>query len=123
MITPDQIIDVHRRPLGSEDKRTAPLKNIQSIEYNRQGVLGILLNFGTVAIRIGDTNLSFDYVNDPSSVQKDLFERFINLTRREKSNEVRAERDRIADYIDTYHRITGEDLPEENIPHPSPDSE
>jgi hypothetical protein len=123
MITPDQIIDVHRRPLGSEDKRTAPLKNIQSIEYFRQGVLGILLNFGTVAIRIGDTDLSFDYVSDPSAVQKDLFERFINLTRREKSNEVRAERDRIADYIDTYHRMTGEALPEQNIPHPPPDSE
>jgi uncharacterized membrane protein YdbT with pleckstrin-like domain len=123
MITPDQIIDVHRRPLGAEEKRTAPLKNIQSIEYFRQGMLGILLNFGSVAIRIGDTDLNFDYVSDPSSVQKDLFERFINLTRREKGKEVRAERDRIADYIDTYHRMTGEGTSEPGKPPTPPDSE
>jgi uncharacterized membrane protein YdbT with pleckstrin-like domain len=123
MITPDQIIDVHRRPLGAEEKRTAPLKNIQSIEYFRQGMLGILLNFGSVAIRIGDTDLNFDYVSDPSAVQKDLFERFINLTRREKGKEVRAERDRIADYIDTYHRMTGEGTSEPGKPPTPPDSE
>jgi len=108
MITSDQIIDVHRHPLGSEDKRSAPLKNIQTIEYKRLGMLGLLLNFGTVFIRIGDTEFTFDFVSNPSAVQKELFERFMDLTRREKKNEVQAERERIADYIDTYHRMTGE---------------
>jgi hypothetical protein len=122
MITPDQIIDLHRRPLGSEEKRTAPLKNIQTIEYNRQGMIGILLNFGTVSARIGDTQFTFDYVSDPSSVQKDLFDRFMELSRREKKNEALAERDRIADYIDTYHRMTGEEVPDNKYP-PAPDSE
>ncbi|NTW08858.1 MAG: hypothetical protein HGA28_04740 [Anaerolineaceae bacterium] len=123
MITPDQLIDLHRRPLGSEEKRSAPLKNIQAIEYKRHGMIGILLNFGTVSARIGDTQFTFDYVSDPSSVQKDLFDRFMELSRREKKNEALAERDRIADYIDTYHRMTGEVIPGNiNIP-PPPDSE
>ena len=108
MITSDQIFDVHRRPLGSEEKRSAPLKNIQTIEYNRLGMLGVLLNFGTVFIRIGDTQFTFDYVSDPSSVQKELFQRFMDLTRRQKKLDAEAERERIADYIDTYHRMTGE---------------
>jgi hypothetical protein len=122
MITPDQIIDVHRRPLGSEDKRTAPLKNIQTIEYKRLGMLGLLLNFGTVFIRIGDTEFTFDYVSDPSAVQKELFERFMDLTRKEKKNEIQAERERIADYIDTYHRMTGENSPGQTQTIPGNDS-
>jgi hypothetical protein len=123
MITPDQIIDVHRKPLGSEDKKSAPLKNIQTIEYSRLGMIGILLNFGTVYIRIGETEFPFDHVSDPSEVQKELFSRFIELTRREKRNEAQAQRERIADYIDTYHRMTGE--PNNSNPGTSkkPDSE
>lgn len=123
MITPDQLIDLHRRPLGSEEKRSAPLKNIQAIEYKRHGMIGILLNFGTVSARIGDTQFTFDYVSDPSSVQKDLFDRFMELSRREKKNETLAERDRIADYIDTYHRMTGEVIPGNVNNPPPPDSE
>jgi hypothetical protein len=122
MITPDQIIDVHRRPLGSEDKRTAPLKNIQTIEYKRLGMLGLLLNYGTVFIRIGDTEFTFDFVSDPSAVQKELFERFMDLTRKEKINEIQAERERIADYIDTYHRMTGENSPGQTQTNPGNDS-
>ena len=122
MITTDQIIDVHRRPLGSEDKRTAPLKNIQTIEYKRLGMLGLLLNFGTVLIRIGDTEFTFDFVSDPSAVQKELFERFMDLTRKEKKNEIQAERERIADYIDTYHRMTGENSPGQTQTNPGNDS-
>jgi hypothetical protein len=123
MITPDQLIDVHRKPLGSENKKSAPLKNIQTIEYKRLGMIGILLNFGTVYIRIGETEFPFDHVSDPSSVQKELFSRFMALTQREKKNEAQAQSERIADYIDTYHRMTGNLKESSEFPSPKPDSE
>lgn len=108
MITPDQIIDINRKPLGKEEKRTAPLKNIQTIEYKRLGLIGLMLNFGTVFIRIGDTEFTFDYVDDPSEVQKELFERFMRFNKREKEMDIQAERGRIADYLDAYHRLVKE---------------
>jgi hypothetical protein len=47
----------------------------------------------------------------------------MELSRREKKNETLAERDRIADYIDTYHRMTGEVIPGNVNNPPPPDSE
>ncbi len=109
MITPDQIVDINRKPLGKEEKRSAPLRNIQTIEYKRLGLIGLMLNFGTVFIRIGDAEFTFDYVDDPSRVQKELFERFMRFNTREKERDIEAERGRIADYLDAYHRMVGED--------------
>jgi len=75
-----------------------------------------MFNFGTVFIRVGDTELTFDYVSDPSSVQKELFERFMKLSEQEKQNRIEQENERMANWIETYHRITStskeSDLPE-----------
>ncbi len=37
IISPDQLMDVNRKPLGHEEKRSAPVKNIQTVEYERKG--------------------------------------------------------------------------------------
>lgn len=105
IITPDQLIDVNRKPLGHEERRAAPLKNIQTIEYKRLGIFGLLFNFGTVFIRVGDTELTFDYVSDPSSVQKELFERFMQYSQEEKRIRAEQENERMAAWIESYHRV------------------
>jgi len=61
-VTPDQILDIERKPFGTEDKKAAPLENILSIEYERIGFLGLLFNFGTVLIKVGTTTFTFDHV-------------------------------------------------------------
>ena len=75
LITSDQVVDVNKKPLGHEDRQAAPLKNILGIEYKRLGIIGLLLNFGTVFIRVGDRQLTFDQVFNPSEVQRELFHR------------------------------------------------
>lgn len=108
-ITPDQIMDVDRKPFGIEDLRTAPIKNIQSIRYERKGLIGLLLNYGTVYIRVGDDELTFDHVYDPESVQQELFhalERYLSGQKREDLTE---QQKHIADWITSYvGRKTGE---------------
>lgn len=119
IITDDSVVDINRKPLGFEDKRTAPIKNIQSIEFKRSGLLGLLLNFGTVFIRIGDSQLTFDFVHNPSEVQRELFERYIAIIKSDKDAQLNQERQRIANWMEAYHRImleqqdeSGDDLPE-----------
>jgi hypothetical protein len=46
----------------------------------------------------------------------------MDLTRKEMKNEIQAERERIADYIDTYHRMTGENSPGQTQTNPGKDS-
>jgi len=72
-ITNDELIDIYRKPLGVEDRRTAPIGNIQSIRYERRGLLGLIFNFGTVYIHVGDDDFTFDNVGQPDVVQELLF--------------------------------------------------
>ncbi len=108
MITPEQVIDINRKPLGHEERRAAPLKNIQTIEFKRLGIWGLLFNFGTVFIRIGDTQFTFDYVSNPSEVQKELFACFMKQIQQEKRADRASERKRMVDWIESYHRIREE---------------
>lgn len=104
VITTEQLIDVDKRPLGTETRKAAPLKNILSIEYQRLGIIGNLFNFGTVFIKVGETTFTFDYVHDPRRVQRELFNRFSEVKDRERKAEEQADHKRMADWIETYHR-------------------
>ncbi len=105
VVTDDQVIDVYKRPLGTEDKRTAPLKNIQSINFKRNGFLGVLLNFGTVYILIGDNQLTFNNVFNPSEVQREIFHRLYAREYKSKLEEEKAEQLRIREWIEAYNKV------------------
>lgn len=107
VITPDMVIDINHKPLGKEDKRSAPMKNILSIEYRRLGILGLLFNYGTVFIRVGESEMTFDEVANPSEVQRELFFRMSQRETREKLAREEQERQRMADWISAYHRLSG----------------
>lgn len=104
VITSEQLVDVDKRPLGTETRKAAPLKNILSIEYQRQGIIGNLLNFGTVFIKVGETTFTFDYVHDPRRVQRELFNRYSEVKDRERKAEEQADHKRMADWIEEYDR-------------------
>ena len=105
IITDDQIIDIDRRPFGMEEKRTAPIKNIQSIRYKRSGIFGLLFNYGTVYTRIGDEEFTFDNVHRPAEVQEALFVAKERFHQKEEDVEKRMQRKKAVDWIDSYHQI------------------
>jgi hypothetical protein len=109
MITDEQILDVYRKPLAREERRVAPLRSIQSIEFERLGIIGLFLNFGTVYIRVGDTQLTFDQVFNPSEVQRELFNRLATREYRERLAEQKREQERMSQWLETYHRLTNPD--------------
>ena len=105
LITSDQIIDVYRRPFGTENRSTAPITNIQSIRFERKGILGLLLNFGTVYIRVGDEELTFDNISNPAKIQERLFGVLERSLSRSKENEMTQQQQNMAEMIDAYHQI------------------
>ena len=105
IITEDQLIDIDRHPFGMEDKKTAPIKNIQLIRYKRNGILGLILNYGTVFILVGDEEFTFNNVHRPANVQETIFsvkDRYHRITQEIKAE---AERKKAVDWIDSYHRV------------------
>jgi hypothetical protein len=104
IITPDQLIDVYRKPLGREDRRTAPLENIQSIRYQRLGILGLTFNFGTVYVKVGNEDFTFDNVYHPLEVQQTLFAYLERADLIEKRATLAEQQRQMLDWMDTYQQ-------------------
>jgi hypothetical protein len=103
-VTPDQILDIDRKPFGTEQRRSAPLESILSTKADRVGLLGYLLNFGNVYISVGSMELIFEDVYNPVAVQLDIDQRRIAQAAKKKEAENIAERDFLADVFAEYHR-------------------
>jgi hypothetical protein len=113
-VTAEQIIDINRKPFGAEDRKAAPLENILSSEYKRQGILGMLLNFGTVFIMVGGAQFNFQDVADPPTVQQDVVRRQQVRIQKKREAESAGERERLAEWLAMYHRTVEEIQREQN---------
>jgi hypothetical protein len=106
-VTADQIFDIDRKPLGREEKRSAPLDNILSTESDRRGLLQILFNYGNVYISVGKTQMDFSDVYNPSGVQQDIDNRRMACIERKNQAEALVERERLAEFFAMYHETSG----------------
>jgi len=120
-VTADQIIDVSRKPFGTEDRKAAPLENILSTEYKRSGLIGMLLNFGTVFIMVGGAKFDFTDVADPPTVQQDIVRRQQGRLQKKRETESYSERERMAEWLAMYHKTMDEVSREKDQSRP-PDS-
>jgi len=108
-VTPEQIVDVSKKPLGAEVRKAAPLGNILSLKYERPGLLGMALNFGNVVAQVGGTDFRFEGVYDPVGVQNDIYRRMEARNARNAQVEAAKKRDEIADWLGVYHTVIAED--------------
>jgi hypothetical protein len=95
--------------------------NILSTEYKRIGILGELFNYGTVYITVGGAKMAFEDVMDPGSVQSDIDRR--RAARIEKKNQaaITSERERMAEWLATYHHSAQEFFDEETKKNQKPE--
>lgn len=105
IITDETLVDIDRKPFGSEDTRSAPLERIQSVRYKKNGIFGLLFNFGTVFIRIGDEEFTFDDLYQPAQVTEWIFAAKENRMEREKAMQQHADEQRALGWLETYHRL------------------
>jgi hypothetical protein len=120
-VTNEQIVDLDKKPFGTESRNAAQLENILGTEYHRIGILGEIFNYGTVYITVGGTKLAFEDVIDPASVQSDIDRRRMAQAARKKEAQVAAERERMAEWLAAYHRNAQEFTAEENKKNQKPE--
>jgi len=109
LITNDQIVDLYRKPLGSEERRSAPLGNVLSLKYERPGALGLLLNYGSVVAKVGADELRFEGVFDPVGVQNDIYRRMEAVKARKEASEAARQREELSRWMAAYHEVAQED--------------
>jgi uncharacterized membrane protein YdbT with pleckstrin-like domain len=103
-LTPEQIHDIEKKPLGQEMKKTASLESIQSIEHERENLLGIILNYGTVIINVGQARFDFIGVFNPDQVHQDIADYREALFRRKRATQQAQERENMVNWLITYHK-------------------
>jgi hypothetical protein len=112
-VTDKYIIDIERKPLGTEVKKAAPVENILSLEHERVGLLGYMMNYGLVTINVGETQFVFRNVHEPARVQQDIFNQIYALRREKEQIDAAKQRQRLVDVIEVYHENI-EDVDEED---------
>jgi len=105
-ITPVQIIDIHKKPLGQETRRVAPLENILGTEVNQRGIFGLLLNFGDVSAQIGTSQFTFEGVLNPNGVQQDIVRAQNAFLQRRSKNEQAQRQMEVVEWLSAYHEGT-----------------
>ncbi len=103
MVTPDEIFDIDRKPFGSEERRAAQVESILSTSYKRDGIIAYAFNYGTVHVSVGGTQLDFENVVDPASVQADINRRRMIRIAQKNENAGKDDRERFATWIAAYH--------------------
>ncbi len=107
-VTARRIIDIEKKPLFfAEERREAPLEQIQDIEVTMRGPVQILLNFGHVRVRTAATDglFTFDYVPDPQGVKDEIHRRLEEWRRREEKRKTQEQMEHLPDWFEMYHRL------------------
>jgi hypothetical protein len=121
-ITPDQIRDIYKKPLGREVRKVAPLENILGTEVDRKGLVGILLNYGDVIANVGTEQFQFQGVYHPVGAQQDIVHAQEAFLQRKHQRDRRRRQGEMVELLDIYHnevagREAGQDPPEETDGH------
>jgi len=107
-VTEDQIMDLDRKPLGKLEKQVAPLESILSTEARREGFMAVLFNFGHVYISVGGSQMVFEDVDNPSSVQQDIDRRRVGRRDKQERSRADAEHERLVEWFAMYHESSRE---------------
>jgi len=103
-VTPTQIVDITRKPLGSESREVAPLENILGTEVDRKGLAGLLLNYGTVTAMVGTAEFKFLGVFDPVGVQQDIVRAQEAILARKRDKESGQRREEMVELLRLYEK-------------------
>jgi hypothetical protein len=107
-LTDRQILDIEKKPLGTEVKKTANLENILSVEHDRIGIFGIIFNYGNVIINIGEAKLVFLGVYYPDQVHADVVSKQEAQQEKVRQDKKKQERERMINYLLAYYDATRE---------------
>ena len=80
------------------------------------GLLGLVLNYGTVSANVAGQVFDFEGVFDPRGVQNDIYRRIEALQARKAEADAARRREELADWVGVYHRVLTESQQDEPPP-------
>jgi len=106
-LTDDKLLDIERKPfIGQVSSRPILLSKIRSLDFERVGLLGRLLNCGNILIGTVDDTLCFNDVHEPDRVLREIYARIYALRQKYSEIEMQDRQDSVARMVVAYHRRT-----------------
>jgi hypothetical protein len=113
-LTKTQIIDIDKKPLGEEKKKTAPLDAPDMrIEHVRPNLIANILNFGNVLVYVGQTPFNLEGVFNPDQVHQEVAARREALLYQKTQSTESRERERLLNYMTAFYKQMQEPSEEE----------
>jgi membrane protein YdbS with pleckstrin-like domain len=108
-----EVADVRKTPLFfSEQRRTAPLGEIENIEVVVPSPLHYLLNFGNVRLQTAaaEGEFSFDWVPYPRDVADELRRRMEAYRQGQENERMRRRNEELPDWFEMYNRLSADNI-------------
>ncbi|MEX1019769.1 MAG: cyclic nucleotide-binding domain-containing protein [Litorilinea sp.] len=108
-----EVADVRKKPLFfSEQRRTAPLDEIENIEVRIPSPLHYILNFGNVRLQTAASSgeFSFDWVPFPRDVADELRRRIEAYRQEQETNQTRRRNEELPDWFEMYNRLSADNF-------------
>ncbi|MCA9980599.1 MAG: cyclic nucleotide-binding domain-containing protein [Anaerolineales bacterium] len=106
-ITDRYIYDIDRLPFGfREDRKQAELSNVQNVATKQDGFIRTFFNYGDVQVETAgvDSDIVFESVRDPGSVQNDIFAKRNKYRKKQEEAQLQRQRDEYTLMIDLYNQ-------------------
>ncbi len=87
IIEPDSVKDINKKPFAKKEINIAMMGKIQSVRFRKKGIIQLLLNFGTLVIVVGESEVDFDFVPQPEKVQQFILRRVEEYEKLQKKME------------------------------------
>jgi CRP-like cAMP-binding protein len=114
-----EVADVEKKPLFfSENRRTAPLAEIENIEISIPSPIHFLLNFGNVRLRTAATHgeFTFDWVPNPHGVSEEIRRRIELYRHQQEADRARQRAQELPDWFEMYNRLENDAGPSRIVP-------
>ncbi len=123
-LTDTQIIDIDKKPLGAEGKKTASLDSPDfRVEHVRPSLISNLLNFGDVVVHVGQTPFNLEGVYNPDQVHQEVAMRRYALIHRKRQDEEKRNQEKMLDWLTAYHDFIDENGQVTDLEEEDPDVE
>lgn len=110
MVTPTQIIDLEKKPLGEEQRKAANLEAVMNVSYIRPSFLANILNYGTVTVQAGPGGeMKFFNVFNPPGIQQDIYRRKEARATRIAADAAKQRQEELSQYFSAFYEVMEED--------------
>lgn len=110
MVTPTQVVDIEKKPLGAEQRKAANLDAVMNVTFVRPGFLAMLLNYGTVTVQAGPGGeMKFFDVYDPLGVQQDIYRRKEAREAQKAQAAAKQRHEELGQYFSAFYEIMEEE--------------